>query len=196
MAPRVPGFGEAMTQHDQRPRTRLRHMHADTVRLDEAMADLGHGRSLLGKGPSVGTALVVHPLSALGGGEGRGEVGDSRALAGTHLTLPRLRRGPLPLPLKGGEGFVMAAPLPRYSVRVRACGHVGCYLFGSICGEMRSAKEAPMDGTTELLESDRRFLVHPLHHPEEHKAPLLVEEGRGAMLHLADGRQVIDGLAG
>ncbi len=53
-----------------------------------------------------------------------------------------------------------------------------------------------MDGTTELFESDRRFLVHPLHHPEEHKAPLLVEEGRGAMLHLADGRQVIDGLAG
>jgi putrescine aminotransferase len=53
-----------------------------------------------------------------------------------------------------------------------------------------------MDGTTELLDSDRRFLVHPLHHPEEHKAPLLVEEGRGAMLHLADGRQVIDGLAG
>ncbi len=53
-----------------------------------------------------------------------------------------------------------------------------------------------MDGTTELLDSDRRFLVHPLHHPEEHKAPLLVEEGRGAMLHLADGRRVIDGLAG
>ncbi|HLY47540.1 MAG TPA: aspartate aminotransferase family protein [Stellaceae bacterium] len=53
-----------------------------------------------------------------------------------------------------------------------------------------------MDGTTELLESDRRFLVHPLHHPEEHKAPLLVDEGRGAMLHLSDGRRVIDGLAG
>src|SRR5260370_42476842 len=56
--------------------------------------------------------------------------------------------------------------------------------------------EDPMDGTTELLESDRRFLVHPLHHPEEHKAPLLVDEGRGAMLHLADGRRVIDGLGG
>src|ERR1700693_2894211 len=53
-----------------------------------------------------------------------------------------------------------------------------------------------MDGTAQLLESDRRFLVHPLHHPEEHKAPLMVEEGRGAMLHLADGREVIDGLAG
>src|SRR6266700_792644 len=53
-----------------------------------------------------------------------------------------------------------------------------------------------MDGTTQLLDSDRRFLVHPLHHPEEHKTPLVVEEGRGAMLHLADGREVIDGLAG
>src|SRR6266513_518783 len=61
---------------------------------------------------------------------------------------------------------------------------------------MTEQMEALMDGTTELLESDRRFLVHPLHHPEDHKAPLIVEEGRGAMLHLADGRQVIDGLAG
>src|SRR5438105_4189385 len=53
-----------------------------------------------------------------------------------------------------------------------------------------------MDGTAELLEIDRRYLVHPLHHPEEHKAPLLVTEGQGAMLHLADGREVMDGLAG
>jgi adenosylmethionine-8-amino-7-oxononanoate aminotransferase len=56
--------------------------------------------------------------------------------------------------------------------------------------------EDPMDGTAQLLESDRRFLVHPLHHPEDHRTPLLVTEGRGAMLHLADGREVIDGLAG
>src|ERR1700693_2639685 len=56
--------------------------------------------------------------------------------------------------------------------------------------------EAIMDGTAQLRERARPFLVHPLHHPEEHKAPLMVEEGRGAMLHLADGRQVIDGLAG
>src|SRR3954470_22964436 len=53
-----------------------------------------------------------------------------------------------------------------------------------------------MDGTAELLDIDRRYLVHPLHHPEEHKAPLLVESGKGAMVHLADGREVIDGLAG
>src|SRR5215831_3188901 len=53
-----------------------------------------------------------------------------------------------------------------------------------------------MDGTAELLDIDRRYLVHPLHHPEEHRAPLLVTEGKGPMLHLADGRAVIDGLAG
>src|SRR5437870_13419651 len=53
-----------------------------------------------------------------------------------------------------------------------------------------------MDGTTELLDSARRFLVHPLHHPEDHKTPLVVEEGRGSMLRLADGREVIDGLGG
>jgi hypothetical protein len=41
-----------------------------------------------------------------------------------------------------------------------------------------------MDGTTELLESDRRFPVHPLHHPDEHRAPLLVNEGRGAIYPL------------
>src|SRR6266699_5371356 len=54
----------------------------------------------------------------------------------------------------------------------------------------------PMESTAELLDIDRRYLVHPLHHPDEHKAPLFVTEGKGAMLHLADGREVIDGLAG
>ena len=49
-----------------------------------------------------------------------------------------------------------------------------------------------MDGTAELLDIDRRYLVHPLHHPEEHKAPLLVTEGRGAMLRLADGREKLE----
>ncbi len=43
-------------------------------------------------------------LSAPGGGEGRGEVGNSSALASTHLTLPSLRDGPLPLPPEGRRG--------------------------------------------------------------------------------------------
>jgi putrescine aminotransferase len=53
-----------------------------------------------------------------------------------------------------------------------------------------------MDGITELLEADRRYLVHPLHHPGDHQAPLVIEEGRGAMLRTADGREFVDGLAG
>src|SRR5437762_13981817 len=43
-----------------------------------------------------------YSLSALGGGE----VGDSRALAKTHLTLPSLGDGPLPLPLEGWRGII------------------------------------------------------------------------------------------
>ena len=53
-----------------------------------------------------------------------------------------------------------------------------------------------MDGTTQLLEADRRYLVHPLHHPDDHRQPLVVVEGRGAMLQAADGREYIDGLSG
>jgi putrescine---pyruvate transaminase len=53
-----------------------------------------------------------------------------------------------------------------------------------------------MDGTAELLDIDRRYLVHPLHHPDEHKAPLFVVSGHGAMLKDADGHQIIDGLSG
>ena len=53
-----------------------------------------------------------------------------------------------------------------------------------------------MDDTSQLLEADRRFLVHPLHHPDDHREPLVVVEGRGAMLHDANGREYIDGLSG
>jgi len=53
-----------------------------------------------------------------------------------------------------------------------------------------------MDGTTQLLETDRQFLVHPLHHPEDHKAPFFVDRGVGEMLYDVDGRGLIDGLSG
>jgi adenosylmethionine-8-amino-7-oxononanoate aminotransferase len=49
---------------------------------------------------------------------------------------------------------------------------------------------------TSLLELDRRYIVHPLHHPDDHKQPLVIVEGRGAMLRDAEGREFIDGLAG
>jgi hypothetical protein len=51
-------------------------------------------------------------LSAPGGGESRGEVGDSRAIAGTHLTLPIAdAMGPLPLPPEGRRGQICAFPV-------------------------------------------------------------------------------------
>ena len=55
-----------------------------------------------------GTAPLF-ALSAPGGGEGRGEVGDSGALAGRPPHPPRRSApGPLPLPLLGGEGGFVA----------------------------------------------------------------------------------------
>jgi putrescine aminotransferase len=53
-----------------------------------------------------------------------------------------------------------------------------------------------MDGTTQLLETDRRYLVHPLHHPDDHREAMVVVEGRGAILCDAEGREYIDGLSG
>ena len=53
-----------------------------------------------------------------------------------------------------------------------------------------------MDGITELIEADRRYLVHPLHYPDDHRQPLVVVEGKGAMLRDAEGREYIDGLSG
>ncbi len=50
-------------------------------------------------------------LSAPGGGEGWGEVGDSRTPVEVHLTLPIAdAMGPLPLPPEGRRGQISARP--------------------------------------------------------------------------------------
>ncbi|MDR7459199.1 MAG: aminotransferase class III-fold pyridoxal phosphate-dependent enzyme, partial [Armatimonadota bacterium] len=46
-----------------------------------------------------------------------------------------------------------------------------------------------------LLEADQAHLIHPLHHPQEHEAPLLLTEGSGAVLRDAQGREYLDGLS-
>jgi putrescine---pyruvate transaminase len=53
-----------------------------------------------------------------------------------------------------------------------------------------------MATTKELLAQDQRHLIHPLQHPSDHQNPLIMVEGRGAMLKDADGREYIDGLSG
>ena len=49
---------------------------------------------------------------------------------------------------------------------------------------------------TTLLEQDREHLLHPLHHPNSHQAPLIIESGHGIWLRTVDGKEYIDGLAG
>src|SRR3954463_1364590 len=53
-----------------------------------------------------------------------------------------------------------------------------------------------MPDTSQLLDIDRRHLIHPLHHVSDHQAPLLIAEGNGPFLYTADGREIIDGLSG
>lgn len=52
-----------------------------------------------------------------------------------------------------------------------------------------------LDQTT-LVEKDRKHLLHPLHHPSAHEAPLVIESGHGVWLRTVDGKEYIDGLAG
>ena len=52
-----------------------------------------------------------------------------------------------------------------------------------------------MDGINDLLDIDRRVLVHPLHHPDDHKTPFFIDRGEGAELVGVDGRRVVDGLS-
>ncbi len=49
--------------------------------------------------------------------------------------------------------------------------------------------------TDVLLDADRRHLIHPLHHPQEHAQARIFVVGQGAMLQTADGTQYIDGLS-
>src|ERR1700690_4079335 len=49
--------------------------------------------------------------------------------------------------------------------------------------------------TDVLAESDRRHLIHPLHHPKDHANARIFTRGEGAVLHTSDGRQFIDGLS-
>ena len=46
-----------------------------------------------------------------------------------------------------------------------------------------------------LMDSDRRHLIHPLHHPKDHANAKIFTRGVGAMLYASDGREYIDGLS-
>lgn len=54
-----------------------------------------------------------------------------------------------------------------------------------------------MTNTTETnwLEKDKRQL-HPVYHPSSHANAMVVERGEGVWLYTADGRKILDGMAG
>jgi putrescine aminotransferase len=49
---------------------------------------------------------------------------------------------------------------------------------------------------SQLKERDQRHLLHPLHHPDAHQAPLIIESGHGVWVRTIDGEEYIDGLSG
>ena len=53
-----------------------------------------------------------------------------------------------------------------------------------------------MEAAKALIEADRRYVIHPLHHPNDNQAPILVVEARGELLIDSDGKEYIDGLSG
>jgi adenosylmethionine-8-amino-7-oxononanoate aminotransferase len=48
----------------------------------------------------------------------------------------------------------------------------------------------------DLIKNDQSHLIHPLHHASEAAEPLVVTEGRGAVIKDIHGNEYIDGLAG
>src|SRR5947199_8296857 len=51
-----------------------------------------------------------------------------------------------------------------------------------------------MDART-LLTTELAALIHPLHHPADHQAPVVFVSGQGAVLRDADGHEYLDGLS-
>jgi putrescine aminotransferase len=58
-------------------------------------------------------------------------------------------------------------------------------------------KEKTMARTVaELVKADQEHLIHPLHHPNDHREPVIYVRGRGAIVQDIDGHEYIDGLSG
>jgi len=95
------------------PRSTLLMLVASLAGLDRIKAAYAHAATSGYRFFSYGDACLIEapqasslsaPHGPMPGGEGWGEVGDSRTPAKTRLTLPALRAGPLPLPPKARRG--------------------------------------------------------------------------------------------
>ncbi len=53
-----------------------------------------------------------------------------------------------------------------------------------------------MENIAQVVQTDQEHLIHPLHHPNFHRAPRVWVRGHGSIIVDAEGREYIDGLAG
>ena len=111
----------------------------DMSLLRALAADLGLGGDPLaldpaepwtGPRPKI-LAADLCPLAAPGGGEGRGEVGESTTLADAHLTLPSRCDGPLPLPPEGRRGEISWRTAGDTVERLGGAGAAACRRRGT-----------------------------------------------------------------
>ena len=66
----------------------------------------------------------------------------------------------------------------------------------ALCGNPEEVPhERPRRSRRQPARADQRYLIHPLHHPNDHAQARIFTEGRGAMLRTDDGREWIDGLS-
>src|SRR5438128_4192829 len=112
------------------------------------------------EGRTAGDATLLS-LAAPGGGEGRGEVGDSGALADAHLTLPALRAGPLPLRPEGRRGIngeALGGTLPSELRQALLRRHaIGDRLLGIFVAQFVEAETAALDDVRAA--GERRFVA-------------------------------------
>lgn len=53
-----------------------------------------------------------------------------------------------------------------------------------------------MTASLSTLRDQDSHQLHPLHHPNKHRDALVIEQGSGVWLQTADGRRILDGMAG
>src|SRR5262249_5953058 len=110
--------------------------------------------------------------------------GDARRRRGARRLGLRVQRPPRSGAAHSLRGLARAGAGPQRRVRLT---HV-----------RDARRRTPMAtvNAADLIKNDQAHLIHPLHHASEAAEPLVVVEGRGAMIKDIQGHEYIDGLSG
>src|SRR5689334_20790074 len=80
---------------------------------------------------------------------------------------------------------------PRRNAISSAASSAARPIVGCVITDEGTAMDDVSPLTDALMDSDRRHLIHPLHHPKDHADARLFTRGEGAILHTSDGREYI-----